>query len=297
MSQFNSQNMSQQQMPQYNPNMQQQMPQYNPNMQQQMPQYNPNMQQQMPQQQMGQYNPNMQQQMPQQQIPQQQMPQQQMPQQQMPQQQMPQQQMPQQSSTGLDKKSIYLFFSKDYCEHSKRCVERLTKCGIINSITLCNIDNAELNIPSFVTSVPTIYLSDERRILNNKELFEWIESNKNNNNSNNEVVSMNDITGDNNIFAYHQTEMNGSCGNSYAFIDDDQNNLLPSGFEMLDGSNKEKMQMPSFTKINEYIDPNNQTQNVNDEKKNRQDNMSKAYDRMMQERTNDANNTITNMRQ
>ena len=32
-------------------------------------------------------------------------------------------------------------------------------------------------------------------------------------------------------------------------------------------------------------------------KKNRQDNMSKAYDRMMQERTNDANNTITNMRQ
>ena len=235
-------------------------------------------QQQMPQQQMGQYNPNMQQQMPQQQMPQ-------------------QQRMPQQSSTGLDKKSIYLFFSKDYCEHSKRCVERLTKCGIINSITLCNIDNAELNIPSFVTSVPTIYLSDKRRILNNKELFEWIESNKNSNNSNNEVVSMNDITGDNNIFAYHQTEMNGSCGNSYAFIDDDQNNLLPSGFEMLDGSNKEKMQMPSFTKINEYVDPNNQTQNVNDEKKTRQDNMSKAYDRMMQERTNDANNTITNMRQ
>ena len=108
---------------------------------------------------------------------------------------------------------------------------------------------------------------------------------------------MNEITGDSNIFAYHSTEMNGSCGNSYAFLEDEQNNLLPSGFELLDGSNKEKMVMPSFTRINDYVEEGAQSQNVNNEKKERQENMSRAYDKMMEERTQEMNNTITGMRQ
>ena len=33
---------------------------------------------------------------------------------------------------------------------------------------------------------------------------------------------MNEITGDSNIFAYHSTEMNGSCGNSYALPKEDR---------------------------------------------------------------------------
>ena len=124
--------------------------------QQQMPQYNPNMQQQMPQQQqMTQQT----QQMSQQQIPQQ------------------QQQIPHNNKYHNNNKILkilHISFIVNHFEHLPDVLKEL--CGIINNITLCDIDNQNLNIPSFVTSVPTIYLSNER-ILTNKDLFEWIESN------------------------------------------------------------------------------------------------------------------------
>ena len=55
--------------------------------------------------------------------------------------------------------------------------------------------------------------------------------------------------------------------------------------------------MPSFTRINDYVEEGAQSQNVNNEKKERQENMSRAYDKMMEERTQEMNSSITGMRQ
>lgn len=188
---------------------------------------------------------------------------------------------------------LYLFYSKNYCEHSKRCLDRLTKNGLLNNITLANIDNHDLMIPPFITTVPTLYNSNERRILTNEDLFSWIEENRATNVLNAEL-SMNEITGDANIFAYHQTEMGTNGGNSYAFIDNAQNDKIPSSFEFLDGSNQKNMVMPSFTRIDTDMEITNG--DVNDDKAKRQNELSNAYEKLMADRNSENKNTISHMR-
>lgn len=191
--------------------------------------------------------------------------------------------------------TLYLFYSKNYCEHSKRCLDRLSKNGLLNKITLANIDNQDLMIPPFITSVPTLYNSTERRILTNEDLFKWIEENTATKSLNSEL-SMNEITGDANIFAYHQTEMGFGGGNSYAFIDDKQNDKLPSSFEFLDGSNKKNMVMPSFTRMDTNMSESLEPGSSNNEKTQRQNELNNAYDKLMAERNSEMKNTVTHMR-
>lgn len=191
--------------------------------------------------------------------------------------------------------TLYLFYSKNYCEHSKRCLDRLSKNGLLNKITLADIDNQDLMIPPFITNVPTLYNSSERRILTNEDLFNWIEENTSTKSLNSEL-GMNEITGDNNIFAYHQTEMSFGGGNSYAFIDDTQNDKLPSSFEFLDGSNQKDMVMPSFTRIDTNMSEAQTSGSDNDEKSQRQNELSSAYDKLMAERNSEMKNTIGQMR-
>lgn len=191
--------------------------------------------------------------------------------------------------------TLYLFYSKNYCEHSKRCLDRLSKNGLLNKITLADIDNQDLMIPPFITNVPTLYNSSERRILTNEDLFNWIEENTSTKSLNSEL-GMNEITGDNNIFAYHQTEMSFGGGNSYAFIDDTQNDKLPSSFEFLDGSNQKDMVMPTFTRIDTNMSEAQTSGSDNDEKSQRQNELSSAYDKLMAERNSEMKNTIGQMR-
>ena len=103
---------------------------------------------------------------------------------------------------------------------------------------------------------------------------------------------MNEITGDANIFAYHQTEMGFGGGNSYAFIDDKQNDKLPSSFEFLDGSNQKDMVMPSFTRIDTNMTETQNPRSSNNEKTQRQNELSNAYDKLMAERNSEMKNTI-----
>lgn len=191
--------------------------------------------------------------------------------------------------------TLYLFYSKNYCEHSKRCLDRLSKNGLLNKITLADIDNQDLMIPPFITNVPTLYNSSERRILTNEDLFNWIEENTSTKSLNSEL-GMNEITGDNNIFAYHQTEMSFGGGNSYAFIDDSQNDKLPSSFEFLDGSNQKDMVMPTFTRIDTNMSETHNPGSANNEKAQRQNELTSAYDKLMAERNSEMKNTIGQMR-
>ena len=191
--------------------------------------------------------------------------------------------------------TLYLFYSKNYCEHSKRCLDRISKNGLLSKITLADIDNQDLMIPPFITSVPTLYNSVERRILSNEDLFNWIEENTATKSLNSEL-GMNEITGDANIFAYHQTEMAFGGGNSYAFIDDKQNDKLPSSFEFLDGSNQKDMVMPTFTRIDTNMAETQNPGSANNEKTQRQNELTSAYDKLMAERNSELKNTIGNMR-
>lgn len=200
-----------------------------------------------------------------------------------------------QNQTSQPQNTLYLFYSKNYCEHSKRCIDILSKKGLLSKITLANIDNQDIMIPPFITNVPTLYNSSERHILTNEDLFNWIEENTATKTLDSEL-GMNEITGDANIFAYHQTEMSFGGGNSYAFIDDTQNDKLPSSFEFLDGSNQKDMVMPSFTRIDTNMSEAQTSGSDNDEKSQRQNELSSAYDKLMAERNSEMKNTIGQMR-
>lgn len=191
------------------------------------------------------------------------------------------------------KTAAHLFYSKSYCEHSKRCLDRITKNGLTNQIKLWNIDEPGLNIPPFVQSVPTIYLADQRRVLVNKDLFDWIDQN----NANTQNTYIEPITGDSNILAWSSGELAGNAG--FAFLDDNQNDQMDSSFEFLNGSNKDKARMVGITRI-DGIPNGGQSGGVisssGDEKKAIKSDMEKAYQRMQEERNAEMKNTIGAMR-
>jgi len=148
-------------------------------------------------------------------------------------------------------KTAHFFYSDGFCEHSKRCKDRISKLGLGGLINLWNIDNPAINIPPFIQSVPTIYLADSRKVLVGRELFEWIEHQGQQAPSiNNNIQTMASITGSDSICAWSSNEIGG--GGGFAFIDDSQNQLLDSQFEFLDGSNgKDKLKMAQLTRIGE----------------------------------------------
>ena len=220
----------------------------------------------------------------------------------------------------------FLFYS-NYCHHSKRLLTRIQSTNLVNNLNIICIDNPEYNIPNFIEVVPTLYDPVNRRVIVNDELFNWIEgvlggSNRNhqpqmgqpqmgqpqmNQNANkndinsmsgmngmgNGVISMQDITGDENILAFQKNEMLGSggVGSSYAFINDGDNDNLNRNFSYLD-DNKDVNIMPRFTKANDSIPDSNNSGNS----KQQGSAISSAYDKMLAERQNEMNNSMSAMR-
>jgi hypothetical protein len=187
----------------------------------------------------------------------------------------------------------YFFYSQNYCEHSKRAIQLMNKYDILNKIILCNIDNKNLKIPPFITSVPTLYLTTERRMINGRDLFEWISNNSNNDNN---ILSMIDVTGSDNIYAFQSNELGSNNDVGYSFIDNNLNNQMATSFEMLDGSNKENLNMPIFTRMNGMPNDNEPVQNTNNEKQMRQEELNKAYDDLMAARAAENNSLPINQR-
>jgi len=189
----------------------------------------------------------------------------------------------------------YLFYSQNYCDHSKRIISLLTKYDALNQFTLCNVDNQELMIPPFITTVPTLYLASERQILKDNELFQWIDNQFSKSNNNTKILSMQDVTGSEDIFAYTESELGCANGPSYSFIDDNANDMIASSFEMLDGSNKDKLTVPTFTRIDTIPQEGNSVP-TNGERDQRKSELDKAYDDLMKSRSMEQMNNPMNQR-
>ena len=76
----------------------------------------------------------------------------------------------------------YIFYS-DYCQHSKKLINLLNENNLLNSYELCCVDNSDINLPNFITCVPTLYIVDQKRTLNDEALFHFINIEMNKNNS------------------------------------------------------------------------------------------------------------------
>lgn len=190
-----------------------------------------------------------------------------------------QQQQPQQPQS-----QNYLFYSQNYCEHSKRIIQIVNKYGLSNKFILCNIDNQDLMIPPFITSVPTLYIASERQLLTDDKLFSWINIFVEKQFSQSKKLSMVEVTGSDDIFAFQQNELGSSNDIGYSFIDDSANDLMSTSFELLDGSNKDKLRIPGFTRIEGVTQDNQETSGTNTEKDIRKKQLDSAYDELMKSR-------------
>lgn len=178
----------------------------------------------------------------------------------------------------------YLFYSQNYCEHSKRLIQMLNKYGLTDKLVLCNIDNQDLMIPPFVTSVPTLYMASERQLLTDNKLLEWINSFAEKQTTQSKNLSMVEVTGSDDIFAFQQNELGCSNDIGYSFIDDGANELMATSFELLDGSNKDKLRIPGFTRMEGVTQSNQEISGTNSEKDIRKKQLDSAYDELMKSR-------------
>ena len=66
-----------------------------------------------------------------------------------------------------------LFYSNN-CPYSQRLIKILDEEKIGHDIVRICIDGGNLRLPSFITRVPTIYLSIDKQILTDNRIDEWI---------------------------------------------------------------------------------------------------------------------------
>ena len=224
----------------------------------------------------------------------------------------------------------FLFYS-NYCEHSKRIIDRIQPTLLVNQLNLICIDNPKINIPDFIQVVPTLFEPNQRSVIINQDLFNWVESQLGGGaqpqmaqpqmgqpqmgqpqmaqpqmaqqpvsqpqvSMNNERLAMREVTGDDSILAFQKNEMLGSAGSAYSFIEDNDNETLNGNFSYLD--ERDVNSMPKFTKANqatEYLD-NNDRSGKSKSNSGKGSAITSAYDKMLADRQKENANSITQMR-
>jgi uncharacterized protein YpiB (UPF0302 family) len=139
-------------------------------------------------------------------------------------------------------------------------------------------------------------MANDRQIIKDDKLFEWINSFVQQQTQQTKSLSMSEITGDENIMAFHQNELGSANDIGYSFIEDSANDMMATAFEMLDGSNKDKLRVPGFTRMEGVTQNNNEIQNTNSEKEMRKKTLDNAYDNLMKARQEEMMNNPMNQR-
>ena len=67
-----------------------------------------------------------------------------------------------------------IIFYSNHCPHSKRVIKMLNEEKIGTNLVRVCIDVGNIRIPSFITSVPTIYLTRNKQILTDNRLEQWL---------------------------------------------------------------------------------------------------------------------------
>ena len=172
----------------------------------------------------------------------------------------------------MNKLSKDLLFYSNYCLHSNNLINTISKTSIHNEILYICIDEKKVKVPSFITRVPTIYLTKEKKILVEDDIDRWFEQkNRQNQQEQERQKQMQQVSQqqggnprqvsnqqqqqnpnqDEGILAYHGNEMGSSMSNNYSFLEENDNSSLNHNFEFLDASNSSRINTPKeFNKNN-----------------------------------------------
>ena len=204
----------------------------------------------------------------------------------------------------------FIFYS-NYCKHSKKLLDILSKNNMLEHFELCCVDLSDIQLPDFIESVPTLYIVNQKRILIDEGLFHYINIEINKNPSNNQQQQQQmpqqqqqmppqqqqqmppqqqqQNSNNDSISGYFNKEMGGSFSDNYSFIEGNQ--TIEHSYSFLGNnvnqqSNQQSNQQPQF-----------QNPNMNTEQKSSKGAlMDKAYEQMMQQRGADMPQGIGQMR-
>ena len=124
---------------------------------------------------------------------------------------------------------------------------QLQKSSLMNSFQIVSIDDPRVQLPQFVQCVPTLYIPSKRHVLTDADLFQWFQTELENETKNAGKINIADITGDASILPFQNNEMgSGLSGASYSFIEDDKNDLMNQNYSFLQDRDINKM--PEFTR-------------------------------------------------
>ena len=126
------------------------------------------------------------------------------------------------------KKDI-LFYS-NFCTYSKEVINNISKTPLNEAMLFVCVDDDNIQLPPFITSVPTIYLINDKKIVVDEAISEWIKEKLSS--------AAGPTINDDEIQAYY-----GGCGDSFgqncSFIDNSESKPYISDYTFIsddDGS-------------------------------------------------------------
>jgi hypothetical protein len=185
----------------------------------------------------------------------------------------------------------YILFYSNFCSNSKEFITELYKTKYYELFMKVCVDKKDIKIPKQITAVPTIIVPNYPRPLTGGEAFFWLEGMSKINiqkESSNLVVQQgqkkkvegefSNQTGSESItpFSY---EMKG-YSDAYTYLDN--NNALDRNFSFLNGSGNHNIgsgNIPTPKEMGEF------------DKKQKDSEVSQAYERLMEERNRDFKGT------
>jgi len=144
----------------------------------------------------------------------------------------------------------YLFVSQR-CQHSQRLLMRLQKSPLMSQFQIVNVDDPRVQLPQFVSCVPTLYIPSKRHVLTDADLFKWFDTELQNGLAAEQAkasqIDMANITGDSKILPFLGSEMgSGLSGAAYSFIEEDKNDLMNQNYSFL--LERDINKMPEYTR-------------------------------------------------
>ena len=106
----------------------------------------------------------------------------------------------------IGESNTYIVYYSNYCLNSKEFINILCKTPVYNKFIKVNVSDANVNIPPFVKSVPTIIVPNVNRPLVGEEVFKWLDETSEKRINNVEEA----------INPYHPDEMDNNMGDNYS---------------------------------------------------------------------------------
>ena len=136
------------------------------------------------------------------------------------------------------KKDI-LFYS-NFCTYCKEILNSISKTPLNENMLFVCVDDDNIQLPPFITSVPTIYLINEKKIVVDEAIGEWIKEKLNAHapqKPTEEIQAYFGSTGD-------------SFGSNFSSIDDQDSKPFISGYTFLGDDNGSSMAAQSDSRQN-----------------------------------------------